>query len=157
MLKPLWTLFAAVAASVVLFGALVIGMVGGDDPTGSPSVVTSVGIIAVIGVVAILAVFRVRWTLDCGTEAELASAYVSRFVFRLAIAESPGLVGVALSFLAGSVWPYLAAVPYVAIGLWLAAPTTRAIEAESQRLAERACGASLVSALTRPSAGPVVQ
>jgi hypothetical protein len=157
VLKPLWALFAAVSGAVVLFGLLVVAMVSGDEPTRSPSVVTSVGIIAVVGVVAILAVFRVRWTLACGSEAELASAYVSRFVFRIAIAESPGLVGVALSLLAGSVWPYLAAVPYVAIGLWLAAPTMRAIEAESQRLAEQACGASLVSALTRPSAGPLAQ
>lgn len=55
MLKPLWALFAAVAGAVVLFGLLVVAMVSGDEPTRSPSVVTSVGIIAVVGVVATLA------------------------------------------------------------------------------------------------------
>ena len=155
MVRMLQVMFVACCAALVCIGIVAGLLFAGSEPSGSPTLPTAAGIVALWGVIAILGSARTRRTLPCGTPIELATAYRTRFLLRTAAAETIALVAFALCFATSSAWPYVAALPYVAIGLWIAAPTRRAIAAEEQRLAESACGTSLVAALAatpqRPS------
>ena len=108
----------------------------------------AVAITAAAGIVGLVArrVFADQ-PLDCTDARSLASSYRSRFFVRMAIAETTALLGFVLCFVAQSLWPYVAALPFTAVGFWLAAPTRRHLAHDQARLSASGCEVNLLAAL----------
>src|SRR5690606_22330902 len=122
------------------------------EPTGSP-VLAVVVAAAGAGVLATGELVG-RRQLDCSSDPALANSYSSRFFVRLALAETPGLLGFAGYVAVGRVELYLVGAAFALVGLSRAAPTVRRLAAETERLRGEGCGRDLRRAL-RAAAGGV--
>ena len=121
--------------ALVLFGVVLafldLGPDDGEDPAVSLGV--AVAIVAAAGLVSLVAANFIP-ALDGSSDSTAAQTYRTRFFLRLATAESVALVGFVLCFLTGSIVPYLAALPFTAIGFWRAAPTKSNIQRDQDAL-----------------------
>lgn len=153
-LAALRLVFAAVVMGVLLLGVVVAVLERSDDgePTGSP-VLAVVVAAAGAGVLATGELVG-RRQLDCSSDPALANSYSSRFFVRLALAETPALLGFAGYVAVGRVELYLVGAAFALVGLSRAAPTVRRLAAETERLRGEGCGRDLRRAL-RAAAGGV--
>lgn len=143
----LWMLLAGFSSVLVLFGVVLAFVDLGDDPAMGVGVAAV--IVAAVGLVCVLAGPSVGRLDGSADEIALAS-YRTRFFLRLAVGEVPTLVGFALSFLAGSIVPYLVGLPFAALGYWRAAPTADRIQADVEALQAQGSRVDLRDLLNRP-------
>jgi len=69
------------------------------------------------------------------------------FFLGIAMAQSAGLIGVALSWVVEALWPYLVALVFTATGLIITAPTRGSLNRQQQRLTAQGFPLSLEEAL----------
>jgi hypothetical protein len=132
MLQQLRLMFFAYCGAVVLIGAVAAFVVDADDPP--LSVTMAAVIVAVVGLASLVLPSAIPTALD-GSSAEcLAATYKTRFFVRMAIAETVALVGFVLMFLTGSVVPFVAALPFTAVGFARAAPTDGNLQRDQDAL-----------------------
>jgi hypothetical protein len=144
-------LFGAFCSAIVLIGVALVFVVdsGGDDDSGL-GVSTACAVVAVVGIVALAAnrLFADR-PLECGDPAALSSSHRSRFFLQMAISEAIALVGFVLSVISRSLWPYLVAVPFTAVGFAWAAPTKTRLARDQEQLTTSGCQQNLVASIRR--------
>ena len=140
--------FLSFCTAIVLILVVLVVIELDDNSNASLSGTAAVAIAVVFGVVA-LVLIRLYGDrpLDCTNGPSLASSYRTRFFLRLAFAEGAAMLGFVLSFIAATPWPYLAALPFTAIGFAWAAPTRGRLAHDQQRLSSAGCTRDLVAAL----------
>jgi hypothetical protein len=147
-LATLRTIFFAVLTSTILLGvvALVVTTTG---EFGGGTIDVFVGIAAVLaaGLGATFASATVAPALDCSTPQRLAGTYRTRFIIRLAFAETPMLLAFVAAVVTANPLVYLAGVPFAALAFARVAPTQTNLEREQDELVLRGCGTSLDEAL----------
>jgi len=140
--------FVAFVSGIVLLGVVLL-FLGLDRVDDVPlelgyAVTAGVGLLSLGG--SVVAGPRLDPT-DAGT---LLASYRTRFFVRLAAGEVPALVGFAMSFVVGSGFPFLVALPFTAIGFLRAAPTAAAITRDDEALATTGSALSLRNVLYTP-------
>jgi F0F1-type ATP synthase membrane subunit c/vacuolar-type H+-ATPase subunit K len=135
-------------AIVLIFVALLLAIVPSQRGTADLSVAAAAGITVLAGIAAVvLRQCFVERPLACANAPTLASAYRNRFFLRMAFAESTALLGLVLSVLAQSPWPYVIGVPFTAVGFWVAAPTARNLGRDQAQLTASECTGNLIAAV----------
>lgn len=141
--------FLAFGVALVAIGAVVPMIVCSCHDGGSR------GFVALVVVYGAAAVSGVEWLgrrpLACGSDTELASAYVSRILLQMSIAQSAALMGfVAVTFT--DMWTvYLIGFAFAAIAMTRLAPTAANLRREQEKLGAAGCGLSLLAALRTPA------
>lgn len=126
---------------------LAVWVVPGSQPSGEtvPLIVLGLYTAGVVGFAAW------GWSRPLKTDSEtmLAESFRTRFFFRLALAESPSLMGFVMFLITGSLWPYVLSLMVTAALLALAAPTERRIDLAQQEVVAKGSALSLREALDR--------
>lgn len=152
-LSALRLVFAAVVIGVLILAAvaLVLDRSGDREPSGGSGTVL---LVAAVGAMA-LGVGEVvgRRRLDCGSDAALANSYTARSFLRMAVAESPALVGFAGALVWARLDVFLAGAAFALVALFRAAPTVGRVASETERLRSEGCGRDLRGALQSASGG----
>ena len=144
-LKILRVIFLAMAGShLVLLTVLPSVLPEGEEPV-SPLFLWLVlfsGLYSVGG-----AVWAKSRRLDTTSPESLAGSYRADFFLGIAMAQSAGLIGYALSFVVEASWPYLVGLVFTLIGLILTAPTRGSLNRRQQQITAQGSALSLVESL----------
>jgi F0F1-type ATP synthase membrane subunit c/vacuolar-type H+-ATPase subunit K len=147
------TLLATFSWAIVLFGVVLAFLELDDGEEPSLSLGAAVGIVVVVGLSCTL-VGRMVGRLDGTSDEAVLQTYRTRFFLRLALGETAALVGFVLCFLAHSIVPYLAALPFTALGFWRAAPTGSSIDDDQAELQSQGSAVVLRPLLFEPRVRP---
>ena len=150
-LMGLRSVFVAFCVALLLIGLVVVILWAtsgiGAVVSSTTAVVVSVG---AFGLAALAAPRFVERDLDCSDDRSLASSYTTRFFLRLAFGESAALAGFVGFILCGNPLVYVLGLVLAAVGFRRAAPTSRNLAEDQDRLRAAGCGRSLVGALRTP-------
>ena len=106
--------------------------------------------IALVGIASILGA---RWAagrpLNASSDQELAASYRTNFFVGIVFAESPALIGFALSFVEGSRIPYLWGFAFSLVAMLTVAPTRGHLERRQRDITTAGSPLSLGEALSR--------
>lgn len=119
-------------------------------PGGSTTTVSLV--VAAFGVAVVAAPRLVERDLDCSDDRSLTRSYTNRFFLRLAFGEPPALAGFVGFVLCGNPLVYGLGLVFAAVGSRRAAPTSRSLAEDQERLRVAGCGRSLMVTLRTPAA-----
>lgn len=139
-------LFLAFAAAIGLFG-FVLTQLGLSSTTASLSPGKAMTIVGAVGIGALVLGPSIERPLDCASAGRLVETWRTRFFVRLAIGETPALVGFAAAFISGRVSAYFVGASATAVMFVRAAPSARNIARDQQELYIRGCQQSLYTAL----------
>jgi hypothetical protein len=153
---PLVTLravFVNFCVALVVFGiAIALLVLFVDEPATRSPVWFAV---VVVGGAASLGVTNVFDSpLVCRSADSLRASYQRRFFTRMAVGESPALLGLIAGFAGGPWWSYYVGMVFAFVNYAYAAPSARNLAADQVRLTERGCQLSLVEALRTSPAPP---
>lgn len=140
--------FMSFCIALVLFGVVLV-FLWPSQSKEAPSPGLALGLIAV-GLLSGVAGRVAETRLDCADDLQLAVSYRTRFFLRIAFSESAALFGF-VGFFIASVWwvyPFGAAIAFVRFAR--AAPTRSNLRRDQERLNDRGCFRSLVTALAAP-------
>jgi hypothetical protein len=132
VLQQLRLTFFAYCGGVVLIGGVGAFVAATDDP--ALGVGMAAVIVVAVGLGSLVLSSVIPATLDSSSAERLAATYKTRFFVRMAIAEAVALVGFVLMFMTGSVVPFLAALPFTAIGFARVAPTDANLQRDQDAL-----------------------
>jgi F0F1-type ATP synthase membrane subunit c/vacuolar-type H+-ATPase subunit K len=147
--EPLLTLrsvFVNFCVALVVFGiAIALLVLFVDEPATRSLVWLSV---VVVGGAASLGVTNMfEGPLDCRSTDALRASYQRRFFTRMAVGESPALLGLVAAFAGGPWWSYYVGMVFALVNYAYAAPSARNLAADQARLTQRGGPLSLVEAL----------
>jgi hypothetical protein len=137
--------FVTFCLALVMFGVVLVFL--WPSQSQQPDAPGFAGFLLALGVVAGIVGRLVEKPLVCTNDASLAGSYRTRFFLRIAFAESAALFGFVGFFTASVWWVYPAGAAIAFAGFARAAPTRAALQRDQDRLNERACFRSLVTAL----------
>ena len=107
-------------------------------------------VVMMIGVISTLALgFLFRRPLATTSLASLVITWRSRFFIGIGFAETPALVGLALTFATDVLWIYLIGMAFSLIGLWRLAPLRRNLARDQEVLRSAGSPLDLTEALMR--------
>jgi hypothetical protein len=149
MLRQVILAFAAVL--LLILGVLARLELDVDDPPVSPAVAALV--VLVWGLGGLLVSRQAEKELACDDVGALLGSYRTRFFVRLALAESPAMIGFAAAFVTGSLLPYVAGLIPAAIGFARAAPTRTNLTRDDEQLLARGCPDSVYTWLRTAQVG----
>ena len=140
-------MFLAVVGVLVLVGNAVLLIWYVADAAPEPNRLVTAGV--VLAGLASLGLPRLLDPgVDCSSDDALVASFRTRFVVRIAIAESAALVGFASFLATGEPWHYPLGAAFTAIGLARVAPTDANLARLEERLRLDGCPVSLVDVLT---------
>lgn len=135
------------AAVAVMTAAVVVLEATGAGRTGAVPAGAAGAAVAVVGVAALVGQRAVGRGLDCTSDESLAKAYRARFFVRLALADTPVLVGFAGYVLTWDPLVFVVGLAVAAVGFARAAPSDGNLQRDQDALAAAGCGRPLVPAL----------
>jgi hypothetical protein len=144
VLHRLQLLLASFVGAIVVLGVVAL-FVGPSSEEMSPMAVA--GIVVAYGISAPFVPRFVERRLDCSSTDALVRSYQSRFLLRLAIAETSALLGFVGVFLSGAWWPYLLGALFSMVGFARAAPTEASLTRDQEALSAAGCWLPLREAL----------
>lgn len=143
-------LFLSFVCAVLLFGLVLVFLYSGPAPEPLAIMPLLVGFVGVSCLVAQRVLSR---PLDLTSAAALASSYRTRFFLRMALGETPALLGF-VGFFVYDWWLYPLGLAFTAVGFAYAAPSVRNLAADQERINAQGSSLRIVPALrgTAPAA-----
>lgn len=137
--------FLAFVGTVLILGVSVAPIVGNKHPTGP--IVLPLTVIVAAGVASLIIQYVWQQRLDCSSRPALAEAFRSRLFLRLALAQAPSLIALAMCIALGPWWVYYIGLAFSLVGMWKFGPTVANIRRDSEQLWQSGCTESLLGAL----------
>jgi hypothetical protein len=122
-----------------------------DHTDESSSAGLSLAVIAAVGCASLAGHTFVRRTLNCASLRTLALSYRSRFLLRLAIAETGMWIAFFVSRVSGPWWVFYVGAVFTIIGFYRTAPTRRHLQQDQDQLSLSGCQLFLTEALRTPA------
>jgi hypothetical protein len=142
-LTSLRSIFVGLVAALPLFLVSFSYIVREPGPVGfAPPAVVRVGRLSTIGI-SILH----RRTLPTGSLESLATSWRARFFIGVGFAETPALVGLALTLPTDTLWIYLIGIVFSLIGFWRVGPTKRNLARDQDSIRSTGSPLDLTEAL----------
>jgi hypothetical protein len=146
VIGQLRVIFGAYCTGILVFGVLAALVL--DTPDDALDVSIAVAVVAVVGLGSLVLGRLLPAELDASSDDRVRQTYRIRFFVRLAVAEAVLLVGFVLTFLTGSMVPYLLAIPFTAFGFARAAPSDGNLQQDQDALNATGATADLRAALS---------
>lgn len=142
-LAVLRQLFLSFVFALALFGVVLAVLY--TEPVSQPVAVMPL-LVGIVGISCLVAQRVFSRPLDLTSTASLASSYRTRFFLRMALGETPALVGF-VGFFLYDWWLYPLGLAFTAVGFAYAAPSVRNLAADQERINAQGSGLRLVSVL----------
>lgn len=136
-------LFLSFVFALALFGVVLAFLY--TEPVAQPVAVMPL-VVGIVGISCLVAQRVLRRPLDLTTAPGLASSYRTRFFLRLALGETPALVGF-VGFFLYDWWLYPLGLAFTAVGFAYAAPSVRNLAADQERINAQGSSLRLVAVL----------
>jgi hypothetical protein len=153
-LLALRSLFVSFCFALVLVGVvvLILAAAGSIEQTFPPEY-AAIGVV-LLGASTLLLPRFVERPLVCTDEGALIGSYRTRMFIRIALGETPALLGFCAFVLSGAPWLYFVGAVFTVPGFVRAAPSAANLEHDQQELVTAGCGLSLVAVLRGTPTGP---